>query len=473
MAILAGIPRNAVAQVVLALTPPGPGRPLLLTTTLEPGRSFPALSPTHPVLWPWEASLRGTCGVTLEGEVPGPWRLPSGWPEGGFAFPRGRLLSDLPRPPELESPLPLELVEGPGAFRIPLGPISSWVGESRFFLFEVTGEDIHHLGLQANMKMRGVEKRFENLPLKKALPLAELVSGTSSVAHSLAFVQAAEAVWGLEPPGGALAARVCLLELERIIVHLSDLGRACQATGLAVAEAAFRLLEEKGRRTAQSLTAHRFLRGAVSLGGIAGELPAAGLTALTQFLGEVDREVPRLSQLALSTYSHRDRLETAGRLTPLWAKALGARGPVARASDQDTDTRRDQPFALYGELPFSPALREEGDALARWRVRVSEIATASKLIAAAADHLQAPWSDPRPLADPLLPLGLGLVEGARGQVAWLVTPDETPGSLGHVRIASPSVPNLLAVSRATPGNILTDFPIIESSFGLAYAGISL
>ena len=45
-------------------------------------------------------------------------------------------------------------------------------------------------------------------------------------------------------------------------------------------------------------------------------------------------------------------------------------GPVARASGDDRDTRSLDP--AYQRLGFEPVVRGEGDALARWRLRVAE-----------------------------------------------------------------------------------------------------
>jgi hypothetical protein len=45
-------------------------------------------------------------------------------------------------------------------------------------------------------------------------------------------------------------------------------------------------------------------------------------------------------------------------------------GPVARASGDDRDARSLDP--AYGRIGFEPLVREEGDALARWRLRLAE-----------------------------------------------------------------------------------------------------
>jgi Ni,Fe-hydrogenase III large subunit len=65
---------------------------------------------------------------------------------------------------------------------------------------------------------------------------------------------------------------------------------------------------------------------------------------------------------------------------------------------------------------------------------------------------------------------MGWAESARGEtVHWLST-DET-GKVRRYRVRTGSFANWQAFSVAIPGhNILTDFPVIEQSFGLSYAG---
>ncbi|MDA8146826.1 MAG: hypothetical protein M0Z27_12315 [Thermaerobacter sp.] len=460
IALLSGLPGPTLA---LALARKGGAE---LFTTPWPDEGLPALSPEFPAAWPWEVAFREQYGREFRGGTPGCWRLPCGWPD---TMPLEGC--DLPLPPPLEPLAPQSAVEGPGVFRVPLGPVSSWVGESGFLLFEVTGEDIHHLWFQLNLKARGLEAQWAGVDPDTGAVLAELASGTSSVAHALAFSQAAEAAWGITPSTGALAARVVLLELERIANHLGDLARLHQATGLAVGEAGFRRLEEDSRRTAQALTAHRFLRGMIRPGGLSRPLPEEGRRVLTAFLDRVRREVPRLGHQSLATHSHRDRLEGTGRLTIESARALGARGPVARASGLDCDTRRDQPFALYAELGCPVVRQEQGDAQARFQVRLEEIPVAADLIIAALPRLKGPFRSGQPFTEPALSLALGLTEGSRGQVAYLLAPRED--RVGTCRVGAASMPNALALPAAVPGNILTDFPVIAASFGLAYAGVSL
>jgi Ni,Fe-hydrogenase III large subunit len=66
--------------------------------------------------------------------------------------------------------------------------------------------------------------------------------------------------------------------------------------------------------------------------------------------------------------------------------------------------------------------------------------------------------------------GFGWAESARGETLhWVLT--DAAGRIRRYRVRPASFANWQAFPLAVPGhNILTDFPIIEQSFGLSYAG---
>ena len=66
---------------------------------------------------------------------------------------------------------------------------------------------------------------------------------------------------------------------------------------------------------------------------------------------------------------------------------------------------------------------------------------------------------------------LALVESARGQNAhWVYLKD---GQISRYKVKTASFCNWLAMEHATPGNIVPDFPLINKSMNLSYAGNDL
>ena len=62
--------------------------------------------------------------------------------------------------------------------QIPVGPVHAGIIEPGHFNFAVAGEPILYLQLRMFYTHKGTEKLFENLPIHRAVFLAESISGT-------------------------------------------------------------------------------------------------------------------------------------------------------------------------------------------------------------------------------------------------------------------------------------------------------
>jgi formate hydrogenlyase subunit 5 len=368
------------------------------------------------------------------------------------------------------SPLPGH-VSGEGVFTIPYGPVRSGVFESVEFLVETPGEEIPHLRTRVYHKHRGLEQRFGTLSPTDAVLLAERVEGTCSVAHATAFCRALETLAGVEPTRPAQLIRVAHAELERIAVHLDSVIRHTEGAGQAVAYARMSRHKELVLRLRAQLCGNRFGRGVVVPGGVAGPLQLDVPTALSQ-VGVLETAITDDAHALMTTPSFLDRLRDTGSLPRDVVEAHGALGPVARGSGLTEDVRVERPYGAYRQLGFDQATGfEEGDALARQRVRLVEIRQSFHLVRQALDELTEGPAAPYRLELPE-PRGMAVssVEAPQGELIYLVEADGT--RLSRVKPRCASFHNLALFPQAFRGDIFTDFVFIEASFGVSIAGVS-
>ncbi|HEU4683082.1 MAG TPA: Ni,Fe-hydrogenase III large subunit, partial [Nitrospira sp.] len=64
------------------------------------------------------------------------------------------------------------------------------------------------------------------------------------------------------------------------------------------------------------------------------------------------------------------------------------------------------------------------------------------------------------------------VEGWRGEILYFVAAGER-GTIHRCKVRDPSFVNWPAIQWAVVGNIIPDFPLINKSFNLSYAGNDL
>jgi Ni,Fe-hydrogenase III large subunit len=363
-------------------------------------------------------------------------------------------------------------VAGYGLFTIPHGPVRSGVFESMEYLVETPGEAIPHVNMRIFYKHRGIAARFPGMTVADGVLLAERTEGIASIAHALGFCHAVEAIAGCEIPREAALLRVIHAELERIANHLDVAVKLADAAGLAVATARFALHKERVLRLVSGLCGSRFGRGVVVPGGVSA-FSRERLADLLPALGKLDKQVTADAEMLMGTSSFLDRLRGTGPLPPDRAREHGALGPIGKASGYSDDARLARPYDAYGLLSTEPERTHAGsDAMARLRVRFAETAQAFRLIRQAAEEFpERPRLTPHAPCEPPDGRAVGWAEAPQGEVLYDVTIEA--GRIARCQPRSASFHNLVLMHAVFAGDILTDFPFIEASFGLSVAGAAL
>ena len=435
---------------------------------------YPALTPDVPAAFWYERALHDLSGVVPTSHPRlDPLLLPrrDGQPTPRPGHPEWERLEGHIHSSAADQHGPVD-VSGHGVFTLPLGPVRSGVFESIEFLIETPGEDIPHLNIRPHYKHRGIAKRFEGLRLADGVLVAERVEGIASVAHALAFAHAAETLAEVPPPRRAGLIRVIHAELERLANHLDVVTRLCDAAGLAVPHARFGWHKESIMRLVSKLCGNRFGRSVVRVGGVVAE-PRLRPADVTQQLAVITRRIHSDRNALMVDASFLDRLRGTGHLDPALAASHGALGPVGRGSGCDDDARR-RAYDGYEELPLvdGAAVDEHGDALARLRVRWSEIDGAVELIQRACDRLSVVSDSALAVEVPTVDgIGLGWAEAPQGEVLYSL--EVRDGLIGRCFARSASLHNMLLFHDVFNGDVFTDFPFIEASFGLSYAGVAM
>ncbi|OFZ96775.1 MAG: hydrogenase [Betaproteobacteria bacterium RIFCSPLOWO2_02_67_12] len=388
------------------------------------------------------------------------------------AFPLRRDVPLATRLPAGDARYAFVTVEGDGVHEIPVGPVHAGTIEPGHFRFSIVGERVLRLEQRLGYKHKGVEKRFESMTLADGARLAGRVSGDSTVAYAWAYAMALEGMAGARPSRRALWLRALLLERERIANHLGDLGYLGNDGGLAFGLAQFSRLKEDLLRANARAFGHRYLMDRVVPGGVACDVDAA---CAQQLIAEGERLEDELRTLRAIYYDHaglQDRCITCGRLTPRTAARLGVVGLAARASGHAIDARAYPGHAPYDELPPSVASHRNGDVAARIVVRFEEAFESLRLQRLMLQRLPEGALSTGVTQPAAGAFGIGWIEGWRGEVLVALE----AGAGGTVRRCHPHDPswqNWPALEYAVIGNIVPDFPLINKSFNLSYAGQDL
>ena len=434
---------------------------------------YPDLSEIFPAANRLQRATFDLLGIRARGGDQRPWLRHANWPADFFPLRRD---ADAARRFDTQNEdYAFVRVEGDGVHEIPVGPIHAGIIEPGHFRFSIVGEKVLRLEQRLGWTHKGIEKRFEQLPLANAHKLAGRVSGDSTVAFAWAYCLAAESLTGCTPPPRALWLRALLLERERIANHLGDLGYLGNDAALSFGLAQFLRLKEDWQRLSGELFGHRSTMDAVVPGGVSRDLPAGSGEKIIAQCHAIEREVRILKDIYDEHAGLQDRFLTTGRLNPALASALSISGLAGRASSQAWDLRSQTPIVPYDKLDVQIVTHRNGDVAARVTVRFEEVFESLRLIRIILAQL--PESHGAEILAPLPAapdgaLGLGWIEGWRGDV--LVALEAGPqGSIRRCHCHDPSTRIWPALEHAIMGNIVPDFPLINKSFNLSYCGQDL
>jgi len=146
-----------------------------------------------------------------------------------------------------------------------------------------------------------------------------------------------------------------------------------------------------------------------------------------------------------------------GTLSRETAAALGAVGPMARASGIAEDARTSG-YAAYPHIKFDIHTEQAGDCMARTKVRINEVFEAIKIIRQCAEIMPGGPIDVKVTGTPKSE-SFARLEQPRGEVLYYVKGNGTK-FLDRFRVRTPTFANLASLLEMLKGVELADVPVL-------------
>jgi NADH-quinone oxidoreductase subunit D len=357
---------------------------------------------------------------------------------------------------------------------------------------EVSGETVEKAEMEIGYLHTGIEKTAENLFWTQASTVIERMDYLAPMSNALCYVLAVEKLLGVTEniPQRARRIRVMLAELTRIASHCVWLGtHAIDIGAISCFWYSFDMRENILDLTEQAGGA-RMHPNYIRPGGLNGDLPQGFLPRLDELIAKFPERMRELRTLLQNNPIWRDRTIDVGGITCEDALAWGLTGPPLRACGIAYDVRKAFPYSGYEEFTFDIPVRAEGDAYARFLVRLDEMDEAMRIVRQVRKLLDEPGpimiNDPKVAAPPKETIALSMealihhfkmvsegfrvppgdvyqaVEGPRGELGYYIVSDG--GNRPYrVRTRPPSLYNLQCLKQMAVGGLIADMVVMIGS----------
>jgi NADH-quinone oxidoreductase subunit D len=391
------------------------------------------------------------------------------------------------------TPLTPEIVSHEGnSMVLSMGPQHPSTHGVLQIMLEIEGESVIKAEPEIGYLHTGIEKNMENLFWSHGQTNAERMDYLAPSSNALCYVLGVEQLLGITDriPERAKHIRVLNVELTRIASHCVWLGtHGIDLGAISVFFYCFDLRENilDLQEAAGGARMHpNYLR----VGGVNGDLPEGYLERVDALIAKFPGRLKELRGLLQANPIFQDRTIDVGILSVEEAVAWSVTGPALRGSGVAYDVRKAFPYSGYDQYEFNVPTRTEGDAYARFLVRLDEMEESIKIIAQAREKLRTPGpfaiDDPKIFPPPKETIALSMealihhfkivsegfrvppgdvyqaVEGPRGELGYyLVSNGENRPY--RVRTRPPSLYNLQALKGLAPGNLIADLVVMIGS----------
>ncbi len=314
---------------------------------------------------------------------------------------------------------------------------------------------------------RGLEKIFEWRTYHQGIRYADQSDYVANMLNEHAYAGAMEAIGGIDVPRRAEYIRVIVDEMSRCASHLVWLGTYGLDVGATTPFLWCLRDREEILDMFEELCGSRMNFNYYRPGGVLYDFPPGWVAKLERFLDRyaehIDDDYRRILE---GNEIFLERTVGVGTIPAEVAKAYGLSGPMLRGSGVSWDLRKDRPYSIYPELKsMVPVTYADGDAFARYQVRVGEMKLAIEILrecianlpgGAVRARLGHVWKCPKGEA-------YYTVEGAKGEVGIYMISDGVSPNPFRAKMRGASFHNLQILPWLLSGRLVADVVAILGS----------
>lgn len=251
----------------------------------------------------------------------------------------------------------------------------------------VDGETIKKIDLYLGYIHRGIEKLCEGLGYPQTIHFVDRLDYLGALINSHCICMCMEKAMNIEVPRRAQVIRVIMDELMRINSHLLAAGTFCMDLGATTM--LFYALRERETilDILEKTTGARMTFNYNTIGGVRQDLDKDFVKDVKAMLEIMPKAIEEYNKVFTGNVIAQNRMCGVGVLSENDAVDYNVTGPSGRCTGWNYDIRRAQPYGIYPEVKFNVVTRTEGDSMARFKARITEMEESCKIIAQLIDNI--------------------------------------------------------------------------------------
>jgi NADH-quinone oxidoreductase subunit D len=226
----------------------------------------------------------------------------------------------------------------------------------------------------------GIEKECETRIYTQVFTLVDRIDYLSGPAEEQAFAATVEKLMDIEVPERAQTIRLMLLELSRIASHLVWVGTSALELNMSSVFMYCMAEREKILDLFEQMSGARMFPSCWRVGGLSCDLNPEFIDNARAFLKKFPRLWKDIDNLLTDNYVWCERLQGIAIIDEKLCKQYMCTGPVLRGAGVPYDIRKIYPYLGYENYQFDVPTQTEGDAYARYLVRMEEMKQSASLV---------------------------------------------------------------------------------------------
>jgi NADH-quinone oxidoreductase subunit D len=277
--------------------------------------------------------------------------------------------------------------ETEGRMVINMGPVHPATHGVLRLLLELDGETVISCQPIIGYLHTGMEKECEDQNWRGAVTIVTRMDYLAPFFNEQVYSLAVEELLDIEVPPRGRYIRMLMAELNRLASHLLWFGT--QGLDMGAMSAMFYGFREREVLLDffEMVTGLRMNHNYIIPGGVWEDLPDGWTEFIEDILELLPGRIQEYEDLLSFNPIFLERTKGVGQMSREQAVALGATGPILRATGVAWDLRRDLPYEDYADLDFDVPTRTAGDVYARYEVRMAEMRESVKLVRQIVDRM--------------------------------------------------------------------------------------